>query len=101
TGRDPAAVERRQERGAFRLGALFTSPCKGEVGPRSGPGGGLVDSTGPPPRPSPLQGEGARFVVGRWWCAAIDVQPVPDGEILEIAKPGIDAAERFVGPGRA
>src|SRR5205814_4651490 len=33
--------------------------------------------------------------------AAVDVQAVLDGEVLEIAQPGVDAAERIVGRGRA
>ena len=33
--------------------------------------------------------------------AAIDVQPVLDGEILEVAEPGVDAAQRLVGSVRA
>ena len=30
-------------------------------------------------------------------CAAIDMQPVLDGEVLEVAEPGIDPAQRLVG----
>jgi hypothetical protein len=39
----------------------LTSPCKGEVGSQSEPGGVRREHGmrgGPPPRPSPLQGEG-------------------------------------------
>ena len=45
-------------------------------------------------------GLGARVpsrIVDTGWRAAVDVQAVLDGEVLEIAQPGIDAAQRLVG----
>ena len=81
-----------------RLRPVGSTSRRPRVGEPAGPGATR--------RPSSAASNAARsaaalvrhsWIVAAGGRAAIDVQPVLDGEVLEIAQPGVDAAQRFVG----
>ena len=105
-GSEPAEIHRGRRRQGARIGGEQIAAGRQHVAPsaRRRSGGTGCDALAVERRDnSGALGRGARLPRGSSdpWRAAVDVQAVFHGKVFEIAQPGVDAAQRFVGRDRA
>ena len=105
-GGEPAEIHRGRRRQGARIGGEEIAAGRQHVAPpaRRRAGGTRRDAAaverGEQCRALRFGARPPQRIVGAGGRAAVDVQAVFDGEVLEIAQPGIDAAQRLVGRDR-